>query len=46
MSRLSRDLVIFGAVEISDPRGGHDWGYWEQHLPDVLRFFGGQLTRG
>jgi len=25
--------------------GGHEWSYWETHLADSLRFFGGCLNR-
>jgi S-formylglutathione hydrolase FrmB len=32
--------------EYEEFAGGHGWGYWEQHLPDVFRFFARQLTRG
>ena len=40
--RLHAALVEAGIDhEYEEFPGGHDWGYWEQHLPGVFRFFGG-----
>lgn len=25
--------------------GGHEWAYWEKHIVETLKFFGGQLKR-
>jgi enterochelin esterase-like enzyme len=41
---LHRALEEAGVVHTYEEfEGGHDWGYWERHLEDSLRFFGAVL---
>lgn len=32
------------AHEYREYPGGHEWGYWEEHLADTLRFFGAAIS--
>jgi putative tributyrin esterase len=42
---LSRSLKRAGVNHIYEEYpGGHSWGYWENHLADMLRFFAMQLN--
>ena len=40
-----RDHAIQAGLDLtfSDGPGGHDWGYWDKHIEDVLAFFEQQL---
>jgi putative tributyrin esterase len=43
---LHEDLSADGIPHIYEEfPGDHDWAYWETHLADTLRFFGGILRR-
>ena len=43
---LHRHLEALGIPhEYAEHPGGHDWAYWDQHIQDSLRFFGGILPR-
>lgn len=42
--QLSRELTRAGIAHVYEEfPGGHSWPYWEQHLPDMLRFFATHL---
>lgn len=42
---LSEQMKQAGIVhEYTEYPGGHEWPYWEAHLPEMLVFFGRQLT--
>ncbi len=40
-----RDHAVQAGLDLtfSDGPGGHDWGYWDKHIQDVLGFFEKQL---
>jgi S-formylglutathione hydrolase FrmB len=42
--KLSRELTNAGVSHLYEEySGGHSWPYWENHLSDMLRFFGARL---
>ena len=42
---LHRHLEALGVPhEYAEHPGGHDWGYWDQHIQETLAFFGKHIT--